>query len=122
MMREQFPTIERVAIPASGGVSFYIVIAMRPRYTGEARSAIPAAMGTNLRPKTVIVVGPDIDVQNPDQVEWATAFRLQPARDVMIVDGLPAGALDPSIEDSIPLAQRTGSALGSTPHIRTAPW
>lgn len=112
MMRQQFPTIERVAIPASGGVSFYVVIAMRPRYAGEARAAILAAMGTNVRPKTVIVVDPDIDVQNPDQVEWATAFRSQPARDVIVVDGLGAGPLDPSIDDSIPLDQRTGSALG----------
>ncbi|MBJ7339012.1 UbiD family decarboxylase [Mycolicibacterium sp.] len=112
MMRQQFPTIERVAIPASGGVSFYVVIAMRPRYAGEARAAILAAMATNVRPKTVIVVDPDIDVQNPDQVEWATAFRSQPARDVIVVDGLGAGPLDPSIDDSIPLDQRTGSALG----------
>lgn len=112
MMRQQFPTIERVAIPASGGVSFYVVIAMRPRYAGEARAAVLAAMSTNVRPKTVIVVDPDIDVQNPDQVEWATAFRSQPARDVIVVDGLGAGPLDPSIDDSIPLDQRTGSALG----------
>jgi 2,5-furandicarboxylate decarboxylase 1 len=65
-----------------------------------------------VRPKTVMVVDPDIDVQNPDQVEWATAFRSQPARDVIVVDGLGAGPLDPSIDDSIPLDQRTGSALG----------
>jgi len=43
MMRSQFPTIEKVAVPSSGGVSFYIVIAMRPRYSGEARAAILAA-------------------------------------------------------------------------------
>ena len=39
---------------------------------GEARQAILAAMGTNLRPKHVVVVDPDIDVNDPDQVEWAT--------------------------------------------------
>ncbi|MBJ8345515.1 UbiD family decarboxylase [Antrihabitans sp. YC2-6] len=112
MMRSQFPTIEKVAVPSSGGVSFYIVIAMRPRYSGEARAAILAAMGTNLRPKTVIIVDPDIDVNDSDQVEWATAFRTQPARDVIVVDQLPAGPLDPSVSDDIPLDQRMGSALG----------
>jgi 2,5-furandicarboxylate decarboxylase 1 len=112
MMRHQFPTLERVAIPSSGGVSFYIVMAMRPRYAGEARAALLAAMGTNLRPKTVIVVDPDIDVQDSTQVEWAVAFRTQPARDAIIVDRLPAGPLDPSIDDSIPLDARTGSAIG----------
>lgn len=112
MMREQFPTIERVAVPQSGGVSFYIVMAMRPRYAGEARAALLAAMSTNLRPKTVIVVDPDIDVQDPVQVEWAVSFRTQPARDVIIVDRLPAGPLDPAVDDSIPLDARTGSAMG----------
>lgn len=112
LMRQQFPTIERVAIPASGGVSFRVIMAMRPRYAGEARSAIVAAMGTNVRPKTVIVVDPDIDVHSSEHVEWALAFRSQPARDVIIVDGLPGGPLDPSIDESLPLDQRTGSALG----------
>jgi 4-hydroxy-3-polyprenylbenzoate decarboxylase/2,5-furandicarboxylate decarboxylase 1 len=112
MMRTQFPTIEKVAVPSSGGVSFYIVIAMRPRYSGEARAAILAAMSTNLRPKTVIVVDPDIDINDSTQVEWAVAFRTQPARDVIVVDQLPAGPLDPSVSDDIPLDQRMGSALG----------
>jgi 2,5-furandicarboxylate decarboxylase 1 len=58
MMRQQFPTVERVAIPSSGGVSFRIVMAMRPRYAGEARSALLAAIASNLRPKIVIVVDP----------------------------------------------------------------
>ncbi|WP_437222315.1 UbiD family decarboxylase [Planctomicrobium sp. SH661] len=112
MMKKQFPTLEKVAVPSSGGVSFYIVMSMRPRYAGEARAALLAAMGTNLRPKTVIVVDPDIDVQNSTQVEWAVSFRTQPARDVIIVDRLPAGPLDPSIDDSIPLDARTGSSMG----------
>jgi len=60
----------------------------------------------------VIVVDPDIDVHSSDQVEWATAFRMQPERDVIIVDSVPAGPLDPSVDDSIALDARTGSAIG----------
>ncbi|MDO3637238.1 UbiD family decarboxylase [Mycolicibacterium arseniciresistens] len=111
-MRTTFPTIERVAIPPSGGVNFRVVMAMRPRFTGEARNAILTAMGSNVRPKTVIVVDPDIDVQDPGEVEWAIAFRSQPARDVIIVDGLPGGPLDPTLDESLEPDRRTGSALG----------
>ena len=111
-MREQFPTITGVAIPSSGGVSFYIVMAMKQRFAGEARSALLAAIASNLRPKKVVVVDPDIDVHSPEQVEWATAFRTQPARDVVIIDGIPGGPLDPSIPDSVPLYSRTSSAIG----------
>jgi 4-hydroxy-3-polyprenylbenzoate decarboxylase/2,5-furandicarboxylate decarboxylase 1 len=111
-MRKQFPTLHGVAIPPSGGVSFYIVMAMTPRYAGEARHAILAAMATNLRPKTVIVVDPDINVHSSAEVEWAVAFRSQPHRDAIVVEGLPAGPLDPSADDSLPLDSRTASAMG----------
>ena len=89
MMRRQFPTIEKVAVPSSGGVSFRIVMAMKQRFAGEARSAMLAAIASNLRPKTVIVVDPDIDVHSSDQVEWALAFRMQPARDSSWSTGCP---------------------------------
>jgi 2,5-furandicarboxylate decarboxylase 1 len=112
MMRQQFPTIEKVAVPSSGGVSFRIVMSMRQRFAGEARNAMLAAIASNLRPKTVIVVDPDIDVHSSDQVEWATAFRMQPARDAIIVDRLPGGPLDPSADESVTPDRRTGSAIG----------
>jgi 2,5-furandicarboxylate decarboxylase 1 len=87
-------------------------MSMKPRYAGEARSALLAAIATNLRLKTVIVVDPDIDVHGSDQLEWATAFRMQPKRDVIIFDSVPSGSLDPSVDDSIALDSRTGSTIG----------
>ncbi len=111
-MRKSFPTLKKVAIPPSGGVSFYIVIGMEPRFDGEARQAILAAMSTNLRPKIVVVVNTDVNVQNPNEVEWALSFRMQPHSDVVLIDNLPAGPLDPSILDTIPLNARTASSIG----------
>jgi 2,5-furandicarboxylate decarboxylase 1 len=111
-LKHQFPTIERVAIPPSGGVSFYTVIAMRPRYEGEARQAILAAMAGNTRPKWVIAVDPDINVHDPAEVEWAMCFRVQPDRDVFVIPHTPAGPLDPSVDETAPLAARTSAAVG----------
>lgn len=111
-LQKEFPTLERVAIPPSGGVSFYVVMAMEPRFSGEARQAILAVIGSNIRPKMVVVVNTDIDIQNPDQVQWAISFRMQPHEDVILIDAVPAGPLDPSIEDAIPLDQRLSSAIG----------
>lgn len=111
-MNKSFPTISNVAIPASGGVSFYIVIAIEPRFDGEARQAILAAMASNLRPKMVIAVNPDINIQDANQVTWATSFRMQPHKDIMIVENLPAGPLDPSVLDDIPLDSRLASSVG----------
>jgi 4-hydroxy-3-polyprenylbenzoate decarboxylase/2,5-furandicarboxylate decarboxylase 1 len=112
-LKRQFPTIESVSVRASAGVSFYCVIGMQPRFAGEARQVILAAMSSNIRPKWVIVVEPDIDVHSSSDVEWAMAFRVQPQQDVIIVDHIPAGPSDPSIDDPTrarPL--RTASAIG----------
>jgi 4-hydroxy-3-polyprenylbenzoate decarboxylase/2,5-furandicarboxylate decarboxylase 1 len=37
---------------------------------------------------------------------------MQPQHDVIVVDQLPAGPLDPSVDDSVPLDSRTASAIG----------
>jgi len=47
-------------------------------------------MASNIRPKWTIIVDPDIDVHSSTDVEWAMAFRVQPQRDVIIVDNVPA--------------------------------
>jgi 4-hydroxy-3-polyprenylbenzoate decarboxylase len=44
----------------------------------------------------VIAVDPDVDVAQDEQVLWALATHFQPHRDVMVIDGLPGSALDPS--------------------------
>ena len=91
----QFPTITGLSINSSGGVQTYVVIAMTPRYEGEARHAILAAMASNLHPKWVIVVDPDIDIRNSAEVEWAQSFRVKPSDDVFIVDRTATAPLDP---------------------------
>src|SRR4029453_12208449 len=96
-LKRQFPNVERVALRLSSSVSNYIVIAMKPRYAGEARQAILAAIASPLRPKWVIVVVTDIDVHNPGEVEWAMSFRVQPQRDVVIIDQTPRAGCDPSV-------------------------
>jgi UbiD family decarboxylase len=50
----------------------------------------------NKEGKFLIVVDDDIDVRNPFQVEWAMSFRVQPARDFWVVDGVVPSGLDPS--------------------------
>jgi 2,5-furandicarboxylate decarboxylase 1 len=47
--------------------------------------------------KHVVVVDDDIDVNNPTEVEWAIATRVQGDRDVIIIPGARAKPLDPSL-------------------------
>ena len=112
-LKAQYPSIRNVSVRASAGVSFYVVISMVPRFAGEPRQVIMTALASNIRPKWVIIVDDDIDVHSSAEVEWAMAFRVQPARDVVIMDHIPAGPSDPSIDEpSRPRPMRTASALG----------
>jgi 4-hydroxy-3-polyprenylbenzoate decarboxylase/2,5-furandicarboxylate decarboxylase 1 len=113
VLKRQFPTIEAVSVRASAGVSFYVVISMAQRFAGEARQVILAAMASNIRPKWTVIVDPDIDVHSSAEVEWAMAFRTQPAEDAIIVERIPSGPSDPSIDDPTkPRPMRTASAIG----------
>jgi 4-hydroxy-3-polyprenylbenzoate decarboxylase/2,5-furandicarboxylate decarboxylase 1 len=112
MLQRQFPTIKAVSVRASAGVSFYVVIAMEPRFAGEARQVILSMMSSNIRPKWTVIVDPDIDVHSSTEVEWAMAFRVQPARDVLTVDNVPAGPSDPSVDLSRERTMRTASMIG----------
>ena len=111
-LKQQFPTVEKVAINASGGVQYYVVIAMRPRFAGEARQVMMAAMTSNVRPKWVIVVEPDIDIHSASEVEWALSLRVRPERDVLVVGQLPSGPVDPSVEAKDPHTPGLSSAVG----------
>ena len=99
-------------MPTSGGVSFYTIIAMEPRYQGEARQAILGAMATNMRPKWVIVVDPDIDITSSVDVEWALSFRVDPARDTFVIDHMPAGPADPISAHEKVRTKRVSSTIG----------
>jgi 2,5-furandicarboxylate decarboxylase 1 len=94
-LQGQFPSISDIAITNSGGVQAYVVISMKPRYEGEARHAILAAMASNLHPKWVVAVDPDIDIRKSSEVEWAMSFRVKPRDDVFIIDRTATAPLDP---------------------------
>ena len=94
-LAERFPSVTRLHYPNSG-VHFHAYVALRARREGEARQVMLALLGWDPYLKTVIAVDDDVDVTDDSQVMWALAAHLQPQRDVLIVDGLPGSALDPS--------------------------
>ena len=47
--------------------------------------------------KHVVVVDDDIDINNPTDVEWAIATRVQGDKDVIVIPGARAKPLDPSL-------------------------
>jgi 4-hydroxy-3-polyprenylbenzoate decarboxylase len=98
-LMERFPSVTRLHYPNSG-VHFHAYVALRARREGEARQVMLALLGWDPYLKTVIAVDDDVDLGDDSQVMWALAAHFQPHRDVLIVDGLPGSALDPSASGS----------------------
>ncbi|HLY64898.1 MAG TPA: UbiD family decarboxylase [Chloroflexota bacterium] len=83
--------------------SFITAISLeRQFYAGHARQVIDAALVVCRGAKWIIVVDGDIDVFNPEDIDWAVATRVQPHRDIVITDNHHVGmVLDPSIHPDL---------------------
>jgi len=94
-LKERFPSVTAVHYPASG-THFHAYVALRQMRPGEARQVMLGLLGWDPYLKTAIAVDEDVDVTRDEQVLWALAAHFQPHRDVIVVEGLPGNALDPS--------------------------
>ncbi len=94
--RANVPSLLDVALHESCGASQYCVLKMGKCAQSQVWQALGAAANFNASsPKIFVAVDDDIDPGDPDAVNWAIAFRIQPSRDVRIVEGR-AASLDPS--------------------------
>ena len=85
-----------VASHESSGSWGYLVVKITKRSDEDFNKIIGALrLGADVG-KVLVVVDEDIDARDPDSVNWALSFRIQPHRDVKIVDGGTMG-LDPSV-------------------------
>ena len=94
-LMERFPSVTALHYPNSG-VHFHAYVALKARREGEARQVMLGLLGWDPYLKTVIAVDEDIDLTDDSQVMWALATHFQPHKDVLIIEGLPGNALDPS--------------------------
>jgi UbiD family decarboxylase len=81
----------------AGGAAAYLVISMKKSHPAQPRTAMFGAW--SFAPqfgKFTVVVDDDIDIRDPNLVNWALSFRVQPEKDAFILSGTAAVQLDPS--------------------------
>ena len=98
-LRARFPSVTAVHYPASG-THFHAYVALKQARDGEARQVMLGLLGWDPYLKTVIAVDDDVDITRDEEVLWALAAHFQPHRDMLVIDGLPGSALDPSASAS----------------------
>ena len=84
------PIVKDVEMTAGGLHRFHAVISVKktnPQQEGLQRNAILAAFGTLKDLDLVIAVDEDIDIQDPNDVEYALAMRMEASRDLFIIPG-----------------------------------
>ncbi len=94
-LKERFPGVTAVHYPSSG-THFHAYVAMKQSRPGEARQVMLGLLGWDPYLKTVVAVDEDVDITRDEEVLWALATHFQPHLDVVMVEGLPGSALDPS--------------------------
>ena len=110
LLRQQFPEIRDFWLPPEGCSYRVAVVSMKKAYPGHAKRVM-LGVWSYLRQfmytKWVIVVDDDIDARDWKDVIWAISTRMDPARDITVIENTPIDYLDfASPEESL------GSKIG----------
>jgi len=91
--------VKAVHLTEGGCGVFHVVVAIDKLYEGYGKMVGLAVFGSpsGRHIKQVTVVDDDVDPFDPAAVEWAVATRVQPHRDIEIMNGLTGIFLDPSL-------------------------
>ncbi|HEX9018448.1 MAG TPA: UbiD family decarboxylase [Anaerolineaceae bacterium] len=95
-----------------GGCSWlHAIVQIDKQAEEDGKKAILAAFAGHRSCKHVFVVDSDIDIYNPQEVEWAMATRFQGDRDLVVLERAPGSSLDPSAEPGTHVTTRVGFDL-----------
>lgn len=97
VIRAQIPELLDLWLPPAACSYRMAVVRIDKRYPGQARRVMMALWGMLPQfsyTKIIVVVDGDLDIRNWDDIAWAMATRMDPARDVMLVDDTPMDYLD----------------------------
>src|SRR5579871_3288100 len=97
LLQQQFPEIVDFWLPPEGCSYRIAVVSMKKAYAGHAKRVMMGVwsyLRQFMYTKWVIVVDADIDARNWKDVMWAISTRMDPARDITLIDSTPIDYLD----------------------------
>ena len=97
LLQQQFPEIVDFWLPPEGCSYRIAVVSMRKAYAGHAKRVMLGVwsfLRQFIYTKFVIVVDDDIDARDWKDVMWAIATRMDPARDITVIENTPIDYLD----------------------------
>ncbi len=103
LLQQQFPEVVDFWLPPEGCSYRIAVVAMKKAYPGHAKRVMMGAwsyLRQFMYTKWVIVVDDDIDARDWKDVMWAVSTRMDPARDITVIENTPIDYLDFASPDS----------------------
>ncbi len=97
LLQKQFPEIVDFYLPPEGCSYRVAIVSMRKQYPGHAKRVmfgVWSFLRQFMYTKFVIVTDDDVNVRDWNDVIWAVATRVDPARDTTIVENTPIDYLD----------------------------
>jgi 2,5-furandicarboxylate decarboxylase 1 len=95
-LQRSFGCIRDVRLTRGGTCRYHLVVKIDKTNNGEPKNIIMCAFGGHYDVKQVVIVDMDVDIDDPNEVEWAIATRFQADRDLVVVSGAQGSKLDPS--------------------------
>jgi 4-hydroxy-3-polyprenylbenzoate decarboxylase len=97
LFQQQFPEIVDFWLPPEGCSYRIAVVSLKKAYAGHAKRVMMGVwsyLRQFMYTKWVIVVDADIDARNWKDVMWAVSTRMDPARDITVIENTPIDYLD----------------------------
>ncbi len=97
ILQKQFPEITDFYLPPEGCSYRLAVVSIKKQYPGHAKRVMVGVWGflrQFMYTKFVIVVDDDVDARNWQDVIWAITTRMDPIRDLTLIDHTPIDYLD----------------------------
>ncbi|WP_425409700.1 UbiD family decarboxylase [Hyphococcus sp.] len=97
LLQQQFPEITDFWLPPEGCSYRIAVISMKKAYPGHAKRVMMGAwsyLRQFMYTKWIIVVDDDINARDWKDVMWAVSTKMDPARDITVVESTPIDYLD----------------------------
>ena len=97
ILRRQLPEVVDCWLPPDACSYRMAIVSIRKRYAGQARRVMMALWSLIMQfsyTKVIIVVDEDIDVRSWRDISWALSTRMDPSRDLTVIERTPIDYLD----------------------------
>jgi len=97
LIQKQFPEIVDFYLPPEGCSYRFCVVTIKKQYKGHAKRVMLGVwsfLRQFMYTKFIVVTDDDIDARNLKDVIWAMTTRMDPKRDMVVIDNTPIDYLD----------------------------